>query len=190
MIVISHPWEFVPKGSSSQLISHNSISTSASQAIGSKTDAVQATTPSAQGTKSESIEPKMSHPQFYLHKSHLNRFYSNQNLSNPGRESLPEDNNSSISEISFAYLHKSPIVSNFNFDFSINEKWHLKQVNEFCEAEIYIKDNRVILSYGVDNESKCIRRTFTFESPVIDSNWFNFKTDTGKLSFYFFIFIQ
>jgi len=60
------------------------------------------------------------------------------------------------------------------------EKWHLKQINEFCENEIFIKENKVILSYGGDNDSKIIKRSFTFDSPIFDSNWFNFKTDSSK----------
>ena len=46
--------------------------------------------------------------------------------------------------------------------------WHLEQINEFCENEIYIKDNKIILSYGSDNDSKILKRKYTFDSPIFD----------------------
>ena len=54
------------------------------------------------------------------------------------------------------------------YSFFKTEKWHLNKVNEYCENEIYIKDNRVILSFGADNDSKVIKRSFTYDSPVFD----------------------
>lgn len=132
MIVISHPWEFVPKGSSqsnyhtsnnasgtvsatsANLISSSNLNSnkSSNAAIGSSgvNDVMM------MPTTSQTNQP----PQFYLHKSHLNRFYSNQNLNQ--RISLPEDNNSSLSDISFAYLHnRSPAIQNINFDSSVRD---------------------------------------------------------------------
>ena len=44
----------------------------------------------------------------------------------------------------------------------------MEQINEFCENEIYIKDNKVILSYGSDNDSKIVKRIYTFDSPIFD----------------------
>ncbi len=41
-------------------------------------------------------------------------------------------------------------------------------MNEYCENEIFIKDNKVILSFGADSDSKIVKRTFTFDSPVLD----------------------
>ena len=55
-----------------------------------------------------------------------------------------------------------------NFYFKKAEKWHLKQINEYCENEIFIKENKVVVSYGVDNDSKVVKRSFTFESPIFD----------------------
>jgi hypothetical protein len=54
------------------------------------------------------------------------------------------------------------------------EKWHLKQTNEYCENEIYIRDNRVVLSCGSSNDARVVKRTFMFESPVLDVNPSNF----------------
>ena len=48
------------------------------------------------------------------------------------------------------------------------EKWHLKQINEYSENEIFIKGNKVIVSYGADNDSKVVKRSFTFDSPIFD----------------------
>lgn len=55
-----------------------------------------------------------------------------------------------------------------NFYFKKAEKWHLKQINEYSENEIFIKENKVVVSYGVDNDSKVVKRSFTFDSPIFD----------------------
>ena len=41
-------------------------------------------------------------------------------------------------------------------------------MNEYCENEIYIRDGRVIVSYGSDTDSKNVKRTFHFDSTVLD----------------------
>ena len=105
-----------------------------------------------------------------------------------------DSNNISLNELSFAgyYISKSPVAlaaNNVQLDLNVssflaltpiflhllrfwpfhqNEKWHLRQINEYCDKEIYIKDNKVILSYGSDNDSKVINRSYTFDAPIFD----------------------
>lgn len=117
MIVISHPWEFVPKGSS-QLNYHTSSMSGGASNSNNSNYKLDSNKNATCGVNEMQATNSNQTALFYLHKSHLNRFCSNQNLNNQ-RNSNPEDNNSSLSDISFAYLHKSPLVANMNFETSV-----------------------------------------------------------------------
>ena len=71
-------------------------------------------------------------PYFYLQKTHINRIFQNQNInlsgnnSGSGGKSKPvqfqaaaSGEDSSLSDISFAYLHKSPLVNKINFETTV-----------------------------------------------------------------------
>ncbi len=148
MIVISHSWEFTPKGNSqfnyltnghiTTALSTAALGTPASSSIQNSAKQKLATsksdttggfnTPAAGGDHAHStsttsqtvlnqnaqkIQPSVVKPQFYLQKSHLNRLISSSSTSSIKKSvNIPEDDSSSLSEISFAYYHKSPMVSN------------------------------------------------------------------------------
>lgn len=171
MIVISHPWEYVPKGSSHLNYHTNSIN--------NKVEIKNFTASNAAGSENQE---NTSDADMITEKNRItqNNQYKNIKL---------ELNNSSLTDFSFVYLQKTaPVINNLNFEvqvyqtFYLNfnhlalyrfyfilkaEKWHLKHINDFCENEIFIKENKVILSFGGD-DSKIIKRTFTFDSPVIE----------------------
>lgn len=154
MIVISHPWEFVPKGSShlnsQQPTSSSSTLTSTTTTINQKlsTDATSSssstvapsksnTPPNLATTTSSSSQQQqlqLPHPQFYLQKSHISRIFPGGNSSGGQAKSnsagtkvqfqnvIASGEDSSLSDISFAYLHnnKSPLVNRINFDNNVN----------------------------------------------------------------------
>ncbi len=127
MIVISHPWEFVPKGSSH--LNYHTNSTTNGNTNNATTNNGNITTSknnndkmSNTGGLNDSTQQNMSQQQPTYQKSHLNRILLNQNnSSNNQRKNIqlivhPEDNNSSLNEFSFAYLNKSPLLNNINFE--------------------------------------------------------------------------
>lgn len=149
MIVISHPWEFVPKGSThlnslgggqgSTITSTTSSSTSSTsqQATSSTKSAndvggqTRSTDLLATGSLPASSQQLQQQPYFYLQKSHVNRILQSQNINVKGRPpqfqlsnsqgQISGGDDSSLSDISFAYLHnKSPLINRINFETSVN----------------------------------------------------------------------
>ena len=200
MIVISHPWEFVPKGSSH--FNYHTTSTSTSSTSTSNNDNANNQNASTgvpnHGARDQAAAATATVP-------HGGKMVGGIKSRASHMMMAIEENNTSISEFTSGFyggsrFAKSPLVKNLNFELahhayssslpppvlslsspssssaaaaaaaslSFDEKWHLKQVNEFCENEIFIKDNKVILSYGYDNDSKIVKRSFTFDAPVFD----------------------
>jgi hypothetical protein len=169
MIVISHPWEFVPKGSSHLNSQQQPSSSSSSSSSTSTTTTLnqKLSTADASSTASKSNTPNLAaasannfnqvdtqqppttssssqqqlqlpHPQFYLQKSHLSRIFpgsgggqaKSSNSAAAGglgtkvqfQNVVASGEDSSLSDISFAYLHnnKSPLVNRINFDTNVN----------------------------------------------------------------------
>ncbi len=130
MIVISHPWEFVPKGSSHLNYHTNSTSngntnnaTTNNGNITTSKNNIDSKISNTGGLNDSTQQQPLQQPQQTFHKSHLNRILSNQNnttLSNQRKNIQlivhPEDNNTSLNEFSFAYLNKSPLLNNINFE--------------------------------------------------------------------------
>ena len=188
MIVISHPWEFVPKGSSHLNYHTNSVNTKAGE--NKATAAAGATSRSSGGSndaQSQQQQQQLNQQPFLTNANEKNRVLFNQRK-NIKLMINSELNNSSLNEFSFVYWQKTPLINQMNFETSVfcqfcsfyfnnqkykillskAEKWRLKQINEYCENEIFIKDNQVIVSYGGDNDSKIIKRSFTFDSPIFE----------------------
>lgn len=151
MIVISHPWEFVPKGSThlNSLGGGQSGSTTTATTSSSTSSTSQQATSSTKSandvggqTRSTDIlatgslpassqQLQQQQPYFYLQKSHVNRILQSQNINVKGRPPqfqlsnsqgpVSSGDDSSLSDISFAYLHnKSPLISRINFETSVN----------------------------------------------------------------------
>ena len=131
MIVISHPWEFVPKGSSH--LNYHTNSTTNGNTNNATTNNGNITTSknnndkmSNTGGLNDSTQQNMSQQQPTYQKSHLNRILLNQNnSSNNQRKNIqlivhPEDNNSSLNEFSFAYLNKSPLLNKIQLNYSLS----------------------------------------------------------------------
>lgn len=119
MIVISHPWEFIPKGSSHLNYYSNGGSMNAksdAKVIDPTTDNIITTNENANNKlPTTSSNTNVQPPQFYLQKSHA----SNKTSSNKKSNQFNHED-SSLSEISFAYLHKSPLyIKNINFETSV-----------------------------------------------------------------------
>ena len=125
MIVISHPWEFVPKGSS-----HFNYQTS-SAASNSKLDNKNMTTGTnanihinQDGTFLSHLDSqhvdKLSNNQ--LEKNHLSRAFYNpvpQIRKNIKLVVNSEEINSNLNEFSFSYLQKSPLLNKFSYENSV-----------------------------------------------------------------------
>lgn len=161
MIVISHPWEFVPKGSSHLNYHTNSITNKA--IIDSRTASNVAGGAEVQNTTD-------------FGANHDTEGHNQHKAVQALRKNIKlELNNSSLTDYSFVYLNQQKSSMPFSMgsgnETAHVEKWHLKQINEFCENEIFIKENKVILSYGGDNDSKIIKRSFTFDTPIFDVNY-------------------
>ena len=148
MIVISHPWEFVPKGSShlnslggGQSGTTATTTTSSSSASGPTTSSTKSNldgvgssstrTAADNITSQQSLSSLQQPPYFYLQKSHVNRILQSQNINVKGRPpqfqlsnsqgQISGGDDSSLSDISFAYLHnKSPLINRINFETSVN----------------------------------------------------------------------
>lgn len=150
MIVISHPWEFVPKGSShlTSLSTSSSNSTSGTTiSSGGPTTSSSASnnnpglsnkaitdptgSKSTESSNTQTNQQQQQHPYFYLQKNHINRIFQSQNISLNGGKSkppqfqAPSGEDSSLSDISFAYLHKSPLVNKINFETSVSFAYFL-----------------------------------------------------------------
>lgn len=136
MIVISHPWEFVPKGctylntlsssgSSATTAQASTIKSNEAAKIGNDVGSGSSTDSSSQQQQQGLPHPSAQSqpPLFYLQKSHVNRILQNQNISVSGKVGKsgapPSSEDSSLSDISFAYLHKSPLVNRINFDTNV-----------------------------------------------------------------------
>lgn len=153
MIVISHPWEFVPKGSSHLNYHTNSITNKAIIDSRAAASNIAGGAEVQDDTEGQRHQPKA-----------VQALRKNIKL---------ELNNSSLTDYSFVYLNQQKnslpfSIGSGHVEATYVEKWHLKQINEFCENEIFIKENKVILSYGGDNDSKIIKRSFTFDTPIFD----------------------
>ena len=130
MIVISQPWEFVPKGSS-----HFNYHTGSGN---NKIDNKNANNCTI-GTESiQNQQQSQNHPnqaQFFLQKSHLNRVFSSHSQYGQRKNTQlivhPEDNNSSINEFSFSFLNKSPLINNINFEITVRIKFFFKKILVF-----------------------------------------------------------
>lgn len=152
MIVISHPWEFVPKGSthlnslgggqsgstttattSSSTSSTSQQATSSTKSandVGGQTRSTDILATGSLPASSQQLQQQQQ-PYFYLQKSHVNRILQSQNINVKGRPPqfqlsnsqgpVSSGDDSSLSDISFAYLHnKSPLISRINFETSVN----------------------------------------------------------------------
>ena len=126
MIVISQPWEFVPKGSSH----FNYHTVSGNNKIDNKNgNNCIIGTESIQNQQTSQAQNNPNQAQFYLQKSHLNRVFSSHNqygqrnqygqMKNIQLIVHPEDNNSSINEFSFSFLNKSSLINNINFETTV-----------------------------------------------------------------------
>ena len=110
MIVISHSWEFVPKGSS-HLNYHTNSSTNTksdtnkSAAIGSASGGAN--------NQPEQLTNQQQHQQ-------LNNDKKLGPKKNVRVMINSEFNNSSINDLSFAYWQKTPLINKLNFDQQVN----------------------------------------------------------------------
>lgn len=119
MIVISHPWEFVPNGSSHfNYHSSNTNTNNKEEIIKSATSSSGA---SANVIRDIHISSQQQAIQVNLHKNHLNRMFNNTSIRKISQlmSVNNEDNNASINEISSNYFQKSPLINNMNFETSV-----------------------------------------------------------------------
>ena len=123
MIVISHPWEFVPKGSSHLNYHTNSVNTKAGES--KATAAAGATRRSSGGGGGGGGNDAQSQQQQQLNQQ---PFSSNLNEKNRvlfnQRKNIKlminsELNNSSLNEFSFVYWQKTPLINQMNFEASV-----------------------------------------------------------------------
>ena len=120
MIVISHPWEFTPKGNSHfnylSLSNASGLDQTRNQNNNNTTNV--AAEPQSEHKKKPNVDQQkqQQHPQanFYLPKSHTSRvLMPHQSKMNP----VEDMNNTTMSDLSFSYYGKSPFVgNNANFD--------------------------------------------------------------------------
>ena len=127
MIVISHPWEFVPKGNShfnyhTGSLNNNNNNNNNDKPADSKNNASS----NNAVLEMQQIQQQASHAmnsqqnQLYLQKSHLNRVFSNHSSINMRKNPtiISEDGNASINELSYGLMPKSPLITNINFEAS------------------------------------------------------------------------
>ena len=144
MIVISHPWEFVPKGNShfnyhtgssnnKKSDSKNASSTTSGNLLEMQQNQQQQQSLHGQTNSQQQHHQQLNSQQFYLQKSHLNRVFSNHNSNNMRKNPamiISEDGNSSINELSYGYMPKTPFINNINFETaSVKHSKNSKNIN-------------------------------------------------------------
>jgi hypothetical protein len=113
MIVISHPWEFTPKGNSHfNYLSSNATGLDQTSRNEPPPQSERQKNPNIQQQQQDQQQQKQQ-PSFYLPKSHLSRVFM------PQQCQSNDMNNTTMSDISFSYYGKSPIISN-NINFENN----------------------------------------------------------------------
>ncbi len=134
MIVISHPWEFVPKGSShlnyhtssSNTKADNNKTSIAGSSIGNNgTIAGTSASTAAMPTNAASITGAANNADLMAYSTNLNEknritlAHANLQRKNIKLMINSELNNSSINEISFIHWQKTPLINNMNFELAV-----------------------------------------------------------------------
>ena len=119
MIVISHPWEFIPKGNIAKifsLLNHFNNLRNIQTFLGSSHLNYQTSTI---GNNKIDNKNANNEQQSNLPKQHSRQVFNGRkdNIQLIGNS---DDNNVSLNDFSFIYLNKSPLINNFNFETSVN----------------------------------------------------------------------